>query len=192
MTITDMARMLMNADRYQRGSTQPKYPNGAAVAHPDTPDDGMDITGMTAADFHIIPVSKEIEQKVRDRVFENMKYRYGMTGTGNEYGEMVHSYLMSIPAKDRRDAAYTIDQIHFDEVEKINAFVKSRVPGWQPGQSFDTSILEEYRQETARLASEMPNRDTQAACGLIAEKRFDTFTRGSDTPTEISRILVRR
>ncbi len=148
MTITDMARMLMNADRYQRGATQPKYPNGAAVAHPDTPDDGMDITGMTAADFHIIPVSKEIEQKVRDRVFENMKYRYGMTGTGNEYGEMVHGYLMSIPAKDRRDAAYTIDQIHFGEVEKINAFVKARVPGWQPGQSFDTGILEEYRQGT--------------------------------------------
>ena len=129
---------------------------------------------------------------MRDRVFENMKYRYGMTGTGNEYGEMVHSYLMSIPAKDRRDAAYTIDQIHFDEVEKINAFVKSRVPSWQPGQSFDTSILEEYRQETARLASEMPNRGTQAACGLCVEKRFDTFTRGSDTPTEIPRILVRR
>ncbi len=74
MTITDIARMMMNADRYSRGVAQPKYPNGAAVAHPDTPDDGMDITGMTAADFHIIPVSKEIEQKVRDRVFENMKY----------------------------------------------------------------------------------------------------------------------
>ena len=146
MTITDMARMLMNADRYQRGAAQPAYPDGAAVAHPDTPDDGMDITGMTAADFHTISVSKKIEQKVRNRVFENMKYRYGMTGTGNEYGEMVHSYLMSIPAKDRRDAAYTIDQIHFDAVDKINAFVKSRVPGWQPGQAFDTSILDEYRQ----------------------------------------------
>ena len=146
MTITDMARMMMNADQYSRKVAQPAYPNGAAVTHPDTPDDGMDITGMTAADFHIIPVSKEIEQKVRDRVFENMKYRYGMTGTGNEYGEMVHSYLMSIPAKDRRNAAYTIDEIHFDEVDKINAFVKSRVPGWQPGQAFDTSILDEYQQ----------------------------------------------
>ena len=50
MTITDIARMMMNADRYQRGVTQPEYPNGAAVAHPDTPDDGMDITGMTAAE----------------------------------------------------------------------------------------------------------------------------------------------
>jgi len=39
---------------------------------------------------------------------------------------MVHSYLMSIPAKDRRDAAYTIDQIHFDEVEKINANIIMR------------------------------------------------------------------
>ena len=56
MTITDMARMMMNADRYQCGGTQPKYPNGAAVSDPNAPDDGLDITGMTAADFHIIPV----------------------------------------------------------------------------------------------------------------------------------------
>lgn len=55
MTITDMARMMMNADQYSRKVAQPAYPNGAAVTHPDTPDDGMDITGMTAADFHIIP-----------------------------------------------------------------------------------------------------------------------------------------
>lgn len=59
---------------------------------------------------------------------------------------MVHRYLMSIPAGDRRDAAYTTNQIHFDEVDKLHAFVKSHIPGWQPGQAFDTSILEEYRQ----------------------------------------------
>ena len=59
MTITDMARMMMNADQYQSKVTQPKYPNGAAVSDPNAPDDGLDITGMTAADFHIIPVSKE-------------------------------------------------------------------------------------------------------------------------------------
>ena len=146
MTINDIVWMMRNTERYQREATKPEYPNGAAVAHPATPDDGMDITGMTAADFHTIPVSKEIEQKVRNRVFENMKYRYGMTGTGNEYGEMVHSYLMSIPAGDRRDAAYTINQIHFDEVDKIYAFVKSHIPGWHSGQVFDTSILDAYRQ----------------------------------------------
>ena len=48
MTITDIARMMMNADRYQCGVTQPKYPNGAAVSDPNAPDDGLDITGMTA------------------------------------------------------------------------------------------------------------------------------------------------
>lgn len=138
----------MRIDRNLAPQPRETYARAAAAEQSNTsksnPTTGAD-TGMTVADFHTIPVSKEIEEKVRDRVFENMKYRYGMTGTGNEYGEMVHSYLMSIPAKDRRDAAYTIDQIHFDQVDKINAFVKSRVPGWQPGQAFDTSILEEYQ-----------------------------------------------
>ena len=83
MTITDIARMMMNADQYQRGVTQPKYPNGAAVSDPNAPDDGLDITGMTAADFHIIPVSKEAEQAVRDIALEHMKKYYGMSGRVN-------------------------------------------------------------------------------------------------------------
>ena len=85
MTITDMARMMMNADQYQSKVTQPKYPNGAAVSDPNAPDDGLDITGMTAADFHIIPVSKEAEQAVRDIALEHMKKYYGMSGPdGND------------------------------------------------------------------------------------------------------------
>lgn len=64
MTITDIARMMINADQYQRGVTQPKYPNGAAISYPNAPDDGLDITGMTAEDRKVVPVSKEAEQAV--------------------------------------------------------------------------------------------------------------------------------
>ena len=93
MTITDMARMMMNADRYQCGGTQPKYPNGAAVSHPDAPDDGLDITGMTAADRKIVSVSKEAEQTVRDMALEDMKKYYGMSGPdGNNLGNFIKSY----------------------------------------------------------------------------------------------------
>ena len=73
MTITDIARMMMTSDQYQRGVTQPKYPNGAAVSHPDRPYDGLDITGMTVADRKAVPVSKEAEQAVRDMALEDMK-----------------------------------------------------------------------------------------------------------------------
>ena len=149
MTITDMARMMMNADRYQCGGTQPKYPNGAAVSDPNAPDDGLDITGMTAADFHIIPVSEEAEQAVRDIALEHMKKYYGMSGPdGNDLGNFIKSYYKQVPVSDRANAGWTLNQMHRDEAYRLYDFVRSRIPGWETGQWFDTSILEEYKQGT--------------------------------------------
>ena len=147
MTINDIARMMTNADRYRRGIAQPEYPNGAAVSHPDTPDDGLDITGITAADRKIIPVSKEAEQTVRDMALEDMKKYYGMSGPdGNNLGNFIKSYYKQIPPSDRSNASWTLQQIHREEVYRLYDFVRSRIPGWQIGQKFDTSILDEYRQ----------------------------------------------
>ena len=146
MTITDMARMMMTSDQYQRGVTRPKYPNGAAVAHPDTPDDGLDITGMTAADRKVVPVSKEAEQTVRDIALEHMKKYYGMSGPdGNDLGNFIKSYYKQVPVSDRANAGWTLNQMHRDEAYRLYDFVRSRIPGWETGQWFDTSILDEYQ-----------------------------------------------
>ena len=144
MTINDIVWLMRSTERYQRGAVKPEYPNGAAVAHPATPDDGMDITGMTAADRKIIPVSKEAEQAMKDIAFDHMKRYYGMSGTGNELGDTIKSYYKQIPPSDRANAAWTLQQIHREEVYRLYDFVRSRVPGWQIGQKFDTSILDEY------------------------------------------------
>ena len=149
MTITDMARMMMTSDQYQRGVTQPKYPNGAAVSHPDRPYDGLDITGMTVADRKAVPVSKEAEQAVRDMALEDMKKYYGMSGPdGNNLGNFIKSYYKQIQPSDRANASWTLQQMHREEVYRLYDFVRSRVPGWEIGQKFDTSILEEYKQGT--------------------------------------------
>ena len=149
MTITDIARMMMTSDQYQSKVTQPKYPNGAAVSDPNAPDDGLDITGMTAADFHIIPVSEEAEQAVRDIALEHMKKYYGMSGPdGNDVGNLIKSYYKQVPVSDRANAGWTLNQMHRDEAYRLYDFVRSRVPGWETGQWFDTSILEEYKQGT--------------------------------------------
>ena len=140
MTINDIVWLMRSTERYQRGAVKPEYPNGAAVA----PDDGLDITGMTAADRKIIPVSKEAEQAMKDIAFDHMKRYYGMSGTGNELGDTIKSYYKQIPPSDRANAAWTLQQIHREEVYRLYDFVRSRVPGWQIGQKFDTSILDEY------------------------------------------------
>ena len=147
MTITDIARMMMNADQSQRKVAQPKYPNGTAVSHPDAPDDGLDITGITAADRKIVPVSKEAEQTVRDMALEDMKKYYSMSGPdGNNLGNFIKSYYKQIPPSDRANASWTLQQMHRDEAYRLCDFVRSRIPGWEIGQKFDTSILDEYQQ----------------------------------------------
>ena len=150
MTINALARMMVNRDRYQQQSATPNLPNGSLPpkghVNPYCPE-GMDITGMKESDFKIIPVSKEVETQIRDMTFNNMKKYYGMSApSGNDLGDMIKSYVMTLPPKDRANAGYTLNQIHREEAVRLQDFVKSRVPGWQLGQHFDTSILNEYRQ----------------------------------------------
>ena len=148
MTITELTTILMNKDRYQHHGLE-QFAN-----HSNTPpaghkyyEDGMDITGMKASDFKTIPVSKEMEQKMKDIAFDQMKNYYGMTGEGSgEMAEAIKSYYSQIPKGDRIHAARTLDKIHRAEANRLNDFVRSRVPGWEPGKPFDTSILDEYRQ----------------------------------------------
>ena len=82
MTINSLARMMVNRDRYQRQSATPNLPNGSLPpkghVNPYYPE-SMNITGMKASDFKTIPVSKEVEEQVKDIAFQHMKKNYGMT-----------------------------------------------------------------------------------------------------------------
>jgi len=149
MTIHDLARMAANRDRFQKQSAMPVLPNGSLPpkghVNPYSPE-CMNITGMKASDFKTIPVSKEVESQVRDIAFQQLKKNYGMTDPDrNELGDAIKAYISKIPEKDRVHAVRTLTNIHRAEAVKLNDFVKSRVPGWHVGQSFDTSILNEYR-----------------------------------------------
>ena len=140
MTINSLARMMVNRDRYQRQSATPNLPNGSLPpkghVNPYYPE-SMNITGMKASDFKTIPVSKEVEEQVKDIAFQHMKKNYGMTDPNrSDLADAIKAYVSKIPEKDRDRA----------EAVKLDEFVKSRVPGWQVGQPFDTSILNEYRQ----------------------------------------------
>lgn len=149
MTINDIARMMANTDRYKCQSAEPKLPNGSLPpkghVNPYCPE-GMDITGMKESDFKFIPVSKEAEQQMRDIAFNHMKDYYGMSGGHGDVAEAVKAYLLKIPVGDRINAGWTLNHIHHAEATRLYDFVKSRVPGWEVGKPFDTSILDEYQQ----------------------------------------------
>ncbi len=149
MTIHDIARMMVSRERFQRQSSEPKLKNGSLPpkghVNPYCPE-GMDITGMKESDFKFIPVSKDAEQQMKDIAFSQMKNNYGMTGERGDVAEAVKAYLSKIPAKDRINAGWTLNHVYQAEARKLSDFIKSRVPGWQHGQVFDTSILDEYKQ----------------------------------------------
>lgn len=151
MTFGQLARLQVSADRYQQNRNNVSlYPPGYSGPlapgdkNPFTPP-GMDITGMTESDFKIIPVSKEIEQKIRDLAFRELRDGYGMTSS-NELGETMKAYYPTIPPEDRPHASRTLYKIHHEEACRLVDFVQSRIPGWQVGVPFDTSILKDYQQ----------------------------------------------
>ena len=61
--------------------------------------------------------------------------------------EAIKSYYPQISKEDRIHVARTLDKIHRAEANGLNDFVRSRVSGWKPGKPFDTSILDEYKQD---------------------------------------------
>ena len=150
MTINSIARMMVSRDRFQNQMAEPMLPNGSLPpkghVNPYYPE-SMNITGMKASDFKTIPVSKEVEAQVKDIAFQHMKKNYGMTDPNrSDLADAIKAYVSKIPEKDRGHAVRTLTNIHRAEAIRLEDFVKSRVPGWQVGQPFDTSILNEYQQ----------------------------------------------
>lgn len=150
MTINDIAWMMRNSDRFQRQGTQPNLPNGslppAGHVNPYC-EPGMDITGMTREDFQTVPVPKEAEQKMKDLAMRGMDTYYGMSGPdGDIVADTIEAYSLEAAVPDRINTSYTLTNIYRAEVNRIFDFIRSRAPGWEPGQKFDTSILNEYRQ----------------------------------------------
>lgn len=150
MTINSIARMMVSRDRFQNQMAEPMLPNGSLPpkghVNPYYPE-SMNITGMKASDFKTIPVSKEVEAQVKDIAFQHMKKNYGMTDPNrSDLADAIKAYVSKIPEKDRVHAVRTLTNIHRAEAIRLEDFVKSRVPGWQVGQPFDTSSLNEYQQ----------------------------------------------
>lgn len=150
MTINDIARMMISADRFKKQSAMPELPNGSLPppghVNPYCPP-GMDITGMKESDFKIIPVDEKVAQQMKDLTLAEIKRGYGMSDPNRApVSDMIRAYAMSSPVEDRINAGWSLEKIHQNEVRRIFDFIESRVPGWQAGQRLDTSILDEYQQ----------------------------------------------
>ena len=151
MTITELAQYLYRNERYQRQGALPTGLKNGSLPPPGhvNPycEPGMDITGIERSDVHEIPVSSEMEQQMKDLAFQEMKHYYGMSGPNPDEGpKMIYAYCLQLPPEDRINASVTLNRLHRAEAYRLVDFVQSKIPGWQIGQAFDTSILNEYQQ----------------------------------------------
>lgn len=80
---------------------------------------------------------------MRDLAFRERRDGYGVTSS-NALGETIQSDDPQIPPKDRMHA-HDI-KIHHEEACRLLDVVQSRIPGWQVGVPFDTSILKDDKQ----------------------------------------------
>ncbi len=152
MTVTQMARMGGSALE----SWYTRHPEEIGMKTGDLPPagyvnpyaaPGMDITGHDPNDWHPIEVSDDVKKEIKDLIFKNMKENYGMSGErGRGVNDIIKEYDRRVPVKDLYNSMRTLTQIHHNEAVRIQNFVRSRIPGWEVGQAFDTSILDEYRQ----------------------------------------------
>lgn len=103
---------------------------------------GMDITGMTAADFKIVKVSDEIKEQLTSLAKKVFLDNNGMND-GEEMSALMRKYIASTPEKDRKHVAYTLHQVWYDEYKQIEDTVKETIPGWKPGKAFDRDFVDE-------------------------------------------------
>ena len=153
MTVSDIARMMANADRYRRQGVTQNLPNGSLPpkdhVNPYCPE-GMDITGRT--DFRrIVPVDEDVANRIRALVFENMKNNGGMSD-GEVESQVIKNYIMSLPPEERAAAGWTLNQISRQDAKRLGEYVHQRDPSWNWGKPVKPGILNEYHQGIDRKA----------------------------------------
>lgn len=57
--------------------------------------------------------------------------------------DVIKQYLNTIPSEQRSSASWTLSRMAGDYASRIETLVKKNNPGWKPGETFDTSILEQ-------------------------------------------------
>ena len=143
MTITE----LVKHQQQQRIGELNQRQQGKPHVNPyGTP--GMSLNG--AGDYRkMVPVDEGVVRQVKQIALDHMKKGYGVSD-GEDISKAIRDYTMSLPPEQRLSASWTLNEIFHGEAARLGEYVRQRVPGWNWGKPFDTSILEGYRQGVDR------------------------------------------
>jgi hypothetical protein len=94
----------------------------------------------------IVSVPENIKQAVinerRNSILETANGTLTAESGGRE-NTIIWDYVKTLPPSERLSASWTLQRITQIEGARIGDYLKSQIPGWQPGQAFDRNILTE-------------------------------------------------
>ena len=138
MTITELVK---NQQQQRIGELAQKQQGKPHVNPYGTP--GMSLND--AGDFRkMVPVDEGVVQQVKQIAFNHMKNRYGVSD-GEDISKVIRDYTLSLAPEQRLSASWTLNEIFHSEATRLGEYVHQRVPGWDWGKPFDTSILDGYQ-----------------------------------------------
>ncbi len=139
MTIT---QMVQNRQQQRIGELTQKQQGKPHVNPYGTP--GMSLND--AGDYRkMVPVDEGVVRQIKQIALDHMKKGYGVSD-GEDISKAIRDYTMSLAPEQRLSASWTLNEIFHSEAARLGEYVHQRVPGWDWGKPFDTSILEGYQQ----------------------------------------------
>ncbi len=97
----------------------------------------------------IISVSDEARQKMFDNVKREFIQENGISnGDTTKRSKIFREYQLSVKKEDRAKGTWTLQQYEGKYRSAMYAAVKAANPDWEPGQSFDSSILDSVTRES--------------------------------------------
>jgi len=108
-------------------------------------EEGMFIRPGETPRREIIDVSDSHKQnvinKMREMVLSMSSGRFISAEQADELAAICKQYRSTISPSDRMATSWTTQQIAGAEEVRLVNYIRSQVPGWQPGQAFDPKIL---------------------------------------------------
>ena len=92
----------------------------------------------------IVSVSDKVKTDLAEVVKRDFISTNGLgIPEGTKRNDVINKYLSTIAPKDCASVCWTLDNMAGDYATKLANLVKEKNPGWKPGDSFDTSILDQ-------------------------------------------------
>ena len=101
---------------------------------------GMEITGMTEADFKTVKIPDGIESRLKNLARTVFLDNFG-TNDGEDFSSFMKEIAANTPEKERKNVIWTLDKIWTTEYQRIENLVSKSIPGWKTGEPFDRELV---------------------------------------------------